>query len=291
MKDPFDINVVEKLVQKQFPKYSHLPIKSVEIQGHDNRTFRLGDDMLVRLPSAEIYAAKVVIEQKWLPFLAKNLSVKIPDPIAFGKPSEIYPMPWSIYSWIDGRSANQLSLDDKTLEIIAFELSEFLKQLHKISIYNAPSAGKHNFFRGSHSSVYDLEAKEALAKLNLSDEIWQKALQSKWNKNPVWIHGDLVAGNILLKNDHLVGVIDFGGMAVGDPACDLIIAWTLFKNESRKIFWQNLDLDEETWNRARGWALWKTAIELVRNNENKNSVRAKEWKRIIDEILLYSILN
>ena len=285
MEDLIGINTVERLVKEQFPQYCHLPIKSVEIQGHDNRTFRLGNDMLVRLPSAEIYTAKVVIEQKWLPFLAKNLSVKIPQPIALGKPSDAYSMPWSIYSWIDGTSANQLLLDDETLKTIAFELSEFLKQLHRISTDSAPQAGNHNFFRGAHPSIYDAEAREALAKLNLPDVIWGKALQSKWNKNLVWIHGDLAVGNILLKNDHLVGVIDFGGMAVGDPACDLTIAWTLFKNESRKIFYQNLALDEDTWNRARGWALWKAAIELVKD-ENKNGARAIEWKRVIGEIFL-----
>jgi len=278
-------DILIKLVAQQFPQYSHLPIHEVEIQGHDNRTFRLGNDMLVRLPSAEIYTVKVVIEQKWLPFLAKNLSVKIPQPIALGKPSDAYPMPWSIYSWIDGTSSNQLSLDDETLKTIAFELSEFLKQLHKIDTDGAPQAGDHNFFRGAHPSIYDAEAREALAKLNLPDVIWGKALQSKWNKNPVWIHGDLAAGNILLKNEHLVGVIDFGGMAVGDPACDLTIAWTLFKNESRKIFYQNLALDEDTWNRACGWALWKAAIELVKA-ENRNDARAIEWKRVMGEIFL-----
>ncbi|MBP7709597.1 MAG: aminoglycoside phosphotransferase family protein [Rickettsiales bacterium] len=278
-------NTATKLIAQQFLQYSHLPIREVEIQGHDNRTFRLGSDMLVRLPSAEIYAAKVAIEQKWLPFLAQNLSVKIPHPIALGQPCDYYPWHWSIYSWIDGVSANSISLDDEALKIIAFELATFLKQLHKINTDNAPHARAHNFFRGAHPSIYDAEARQALAKLNLPDVIWQKALKSKWNKNLVWIHGDLAAGNILLKNNHLAGVIDFGGMAVGDPACDLTIAWTLFKNESRKIFCQNLNLDEDTWSRARGWALWKAAIELVKA-ESENSPKAKEWSSILNEILL-----
>lgn len=283
-----DKNLLKKLLSEQFPQYANLPIAPVEIQGHDNRTFRIGNEMLARLPSDKIYAAKVAIEQKWLPFLAKNLSIKIPNPIALGKACEIFPMPWSIYSWIDGVSANQVSLDDEALNIIALELSEFLKQLHKIDTSEAPESGVHNFFRGSHPSIYDQEARSALTKLNLSDELWQKSLQSKWDRKPVWIHGDLSAGNILLKNNHLAGVIDFGGMAAGDPACDLTIAWTLFKNKSRQIFRQNINLDDDTWNRAIGWALWKASIELVKSIDIKDENKAKEWKRIINEIFSYS---
>ncbi len=286
--------LVKKLLVQQFPQYFGLSIKPVEIQGHDNRTFRLGDDMLIRLPSSEIYAAKVLKEQKWLPFLAKYISLKIPRPIAIGKPCNIYPWHFSIYEFIDGNSANELEIDDLALEKIAFDLANFLKELQAINIDDAPAPGRHNFFRGGNLKIYEEEARLAIS--NLKDfidvksatSLLNKALESSWNKNPIWIHGDLAAGNIIIKNQKLVGIIDFSGIAVGDPACDLTIAWTLFKNESRKIFHQNLDLDDNTWNRARGWALWKAAIELVSGLDNKDFTKVKEWKKIIDEIQLIS---
>ncbi len=267
--------LAKKLISSQFSQWVDLKINSVEFSGHDNRTFRLGDEMLIRLPSAEIYAAKVAIEQKWLPQLAPHLSLKIPQPVALGKPTTDYPYPWSIYRWIEGDSANNLMIDDLTLQKIASQLAAFLNELHKVDITDSPMPGAHNFFRGAHPKFYDSEARSAIKKLeNFIDfgaaiSLWEKSLNSEWKKNPIWIHGDLSSGNILIKNDQLTAVIDFGGMAIGDPACDLVIAWTFFKNKSRKIFKENLQLDHETWNRARAWALWKASLELEKISDKK----------------------
>ena len=242
-------SLVIRLISEQFPQWSHLKIKPVEFDGHDNRTFCFGDEMLIRLPSAKCYASKVQIEQKWLPILAPHVSLQIPKPIAVGRPSEGYPWNWSIYKWIEGKSANSLFFDDSILQKIALQLANFLNELHRIKIKNAPLPGDHNFFRGGDLLVYDTEARLAIEGLKgfidtkRAMSIWQRALNSKWSKSPIWIHGDLSAGNILIKDSELVAVIDFGGMAVGDPACDLVIAWTLLKNESRKIFKSNLNLD------------------------------------------------
>lgn len=281
-------NLIVSLINQQFPQYSHLEIKTVAISGHDNRTFCLGDEMLVRLPSAEIYAAKVLKEQKWLPFLARNLSLKIPRPIGLGVPSALYPWHWSIYEWIAGNSANEIVIDDLVLEEIAFDLANFLKELQSLDITDAPTPGLHNFFRGGDLNIYENEARSAIKKLkniidyDAAESLLNQALATKWNKKPVWIHGDLAVGNIIIKDRKLVGVIDFSGIAVGDPACDLVIAWTFFKNNSRKIFQENLDFDEDTWVRAKGWALWKAAIESVKAIEN--SEEYEEFLRVIKEI-------
>ncbi len=250
----FEINLelTRILIKQQFPQYSYLEIKAVDNQGHDNRTFRLGDKMLIRLPSAEKYAAKVMIEQKWLPKLAPFISLKIPKPIHLGIPSKHYSYNWSIYEWIEGKSLNQIPKNELDLEGIACDLANFIKELHKIDTNGAPKAGTHNFCRGLHIEVYEKDAKENIQKLkNIIDSnkallILEEAMNSRWERKSVWIHGDLAIGNILLKGKKINAIIDFGGMAIGDPACDLVLYWNLFEKKSAEIFKSELNLDQNT---------------------------------------------
>ena len=279
-----------KLINQQFPEYADLTVTEVEQQGHDNRTYRIGGDMLIRMPTAESYALKVPKEQELLPKLAKHLNVAIPAPVKMGKPSEDYPYPFSIYKWLDGRSANHVTLDEQSLEILAFELATFLKELQAITDVEGPGPGQHNWYRGDHVSVYDARAREQIAKLadvidsNSTLELWERACATKWSKEPIWIHGDFAVGNILIKDNKLSGVIDFGGTAMGDPACDLVIAWTYLSGKARDIFVSEIVLDEGTWLRARAWALWKATFELC-NITDKNSPEALLQKKIIDEVI------
>ena len=159
-------DLVKKLISEQFSEYAHLPIKSVRKQGHDNRTYRLGNDMLVRMPSAEYYALKVPKEQELLPLLKPYLSVDIPIPIKMGNPSHDYPFNFSIYKWLDGTSANFLKLNDKALESIAIQLAKFLKELHGIVGIDGQSPGKHNGWGGDHVSVYDEGARKQISELS-----------------------------------------------------------------------------------------------------------------------------
>lgn len=252
--------------------------------------------MSIRLPSAESYAEKVQIEQRWLPRLAPHLSCKIPKPLAMGQPSTDYPWNWSVYQWIDGESANTLTIDEAHLPHIASQLAQFLIELQTINATEGPIPGPHNFYRGGSLSVYDAETQSALAQLHdfidikTATDIWQKALFSQWNNNPVWVHGDFSAGNILINDNRLTAVIDFGGMGVGDPACDLVIAWTFLKNESQEIFRSSLHFDADTWARARGWALWKALITLVQI-EDKMSNMAAQQLHIIDGLIYEHMLE
>ena len=283
-------DLVKKLISEQFPEYAHLPIKSVRKQGHDNRTYRLGNDMLVRMPSAEYYALKVPKEQELLPLLKPYLSVDIPVPIKMGNPSRDYPFNFSIYKWLDGTSANFLKLNDKALESIAIQLAKFLKELHGIVGIDGPSPGKHNGWGGDHVSVYDQGARKQIAELSeIIDEhkamkLWEQACKTNPNKKSVWIHGDFAFGNFLIKDGELSGVIDFGGMAIGDPASDLVIVWTFLKGKSRKVFIESMGYDSDTWIRARGWALWKATFELCQTKD-KNSIYAIKQKQIIKDVL------
>jgi len=284
------VSLVTELVAEQFPQWSHLPIKPVEPNGHDNRTFRLGSNMSVRLPSAEGYAAQVLKEQTWLSRLVPCLPCPISQPLAMGSPSKDYPWNWSVYRWIEGKSANTLTLDDAQLQRVAVQLAQFLVELHKVDAKGAPPPGLHNYYRGEHPQVYDAEARSNIAKLeglvnpDHALAVWEKALRSRWDKNPVWVHGDVASGNILIQDDKLGAVIDFGCMGAGDPACDLVIAWTFFKAESRAIFKEHIGLDPDTWARARGWALWKACFELVAF-EDKASPEALQRRGVIEEII------
>ncbi len=264
MTKKFEINqkLVEMLICNQFPQWANLPIKPVASSGWDNRTFHLGESMTIRLPSNAEYAPQVEKEQYWLPKLAPHLPLSIPLPIAMGIPTSEYPWHWSIYRWIEGDSVTNTKITD--LNLFAKSLAEFLKALQQCDTSGAPAAGPENFYRGSQLSFYDNETHQAIMQIKdrhlakTLTAIWEKALASLWQNEPVWLHGDIATGNLLVKDGKLIAIIDFGQLAIGDPACDLAIYWTFLSGESRKIFRDVLKLDTDTWDRARGWVLWKT---------------------------------
>ncbi|WP_216822363.1 aminoglycoside phosphotransferase family protein [Sphingorhabdus sp. EL138] len=282
------MQLVTKLVAEQFPQWAGLPVSPVKLSGWDNRTFHLGRNMTVRLPSAKRYAEKVHIEQEWLPKLAPNLPFPIPEPVAMGHASKDYPWNWSIYRWIEGENADVL--DQSDLPQFAEDCARFLKELHQIDTARGPLAGAHNFYRGGALTVYSEETNTAISKLEGIIEtetvtaIWEQAVSSQWVDEPVWVHGDFSVGNIIVRDGKLAAVIDFGGMGGGDPACDLVLAWTFLTRESRAIFKSRMDMDSNTWARARGWALWKALITLV-SLEGKDSPNANQQMRVIDSVL------
>ena len=279
-----DTDLVERLVARQFPRWAGLPIEPVELDGWDNTTFRLGEDMSVRLPSAAAYAPQVEKEHRWLPRLAPLLPLPIAVPLAKGAPGEGYPFPWSVYRWLDGEPATVGRIDD--LAGFATTLADFLTALYRIDPTCGPPPGRHNFFRGGPLAVYDAETRQAIAALDgridahAAGAAWEAALGATWHGPPVWFHGDVAAGNLLVSDGRLCAVIDFGISGVGDPACDLAIAWTLFRGESRDAFRAALRPDDATWARGRGWALWKALITL-----SDDPSEARIAQRVIDEVL------
>ena len=169
----------------------------------------------------------------------------------------------------------------KDLSDFAARLAEFLLAFHRVDPSGGPLPGPQNFYRGGPLSVYDAETRQALATLkNKIDgetaiEVWESALSTSWENPPVWVHGDISLGNLLVKEDHLSAFIDFGQLAVGDPACDLVIAWTFFEGKSRDAFRKALQLDAGTWARARAWALWKALIVAADLAEKNNTEGAQ----------------
>lgn len=252
-----DVALVVTLIAEQFPQYAELPVSAVEPGGNDNRTFRIGADLSARLPSAAGYVPAVEKEHRWLPELARELSVAIPAPVALGAPGSGYPWPWSLNRWLPG--SDLLSTDDVDPTDIATTLGRFLTELHGLDAQNGPAAGAHSFYRGASLMHYDEEARSVLRTMDEA-KVWETAIASHWNGSPVWFHGDLAPGNILVLDGRLAAVIDWGTSGVGDPACDLTIAWSYFNAGDRHAFASAIEADADTWARARGWALWKALI-------------------------------
>ncbi len=261
--------------------------------GVDHRTFRLGERLLVRLPSAEGYAVQVDKEQRWLPVLATASPVPIPAPIARGVPGHGYPFDWSVYGWLDGRTV--LDGADIDLPGLAGDLAAFLGSLQAADPAGGPGPGLHTGYRGGPLDHYDAETRHAIrAVADLVDparatETWERALATPHTGRGVWFHGDVAPGNLLLRDGRLSAVIDFGCAGVGDPACDLVIAWTLLDAPSRAVFRAALDPDDDCWARGRGWALWKALITQrdlrTPDSLDGDTVAGEETRRVIDALL------
>ncbi len=286
---PLEISaaLVESLVAHQFPDWPRRRVELVVPGGWDNRTFRLGHELLVRLPSHRRYVPQVAKEQRWLPFLGRLLPLPIPVPVALGRPALGYPWPWSVYRWLEGEPARVVGAADS--EVFAGDVAAFLGALRAIDPTGGPPPGEHNFYRGGSLLTYDEETRRAISVLAGSLDtsacvrVWEAALAATPRGPGAWLHGDLAASNLLVRDGRLAAVLDFGAMAVGDVACDLTIAWTLFTEGPRRAFRERVAFDDATWARARGWALWKALILLAWKSGPADAVADAE--RVLDAIL------
>jgi aminoglycoside phosphotransferase (APT) family kinase protein len=280
--------LVRRLVRAQFPAWADLRVAPVEPGGWDNRTFRLGDRMSVRLPSAECYVGQEEKEHRWLPRLAPHLPLPIPEPLAMGEPAEGYPWRWSVCRWIEGERATPERIRD--LPRFARSLARFLAALQRVDPAGGPPPGPHNFHRGGPLATYDRETRDAIDALrgridaDAATAMWEEARAATWRGTPVWLHGDVSESNLLVRGGDLGAVLDFGCCGVGDPACDLTIAWTLFSGESRDAFRAALPADGGTWARARGWALWKSLI-LVAGHTDAPAGASESARRVLADLL------
>jgi len=279
-----DAGLVSALVAEQFPDLADLPVRPVARQGWDNRTFRLGDELSVRLPSAEGYAAAVEKEERALRFLDGRLPVAVPGVVAIGAPGRGYPFPWSVRRWLPGDTVEAASALDRVA--LAKDVGGMLAALRALPTGAGTAAGRHSFYRGSHPSAYSDQVQTALERLDVDAEacadIWLTATTTVWASAPVWFHGDIAVGNLLVRGGRLSAVIDFGTCGVGDPACDLVLAWTHFHGEAREAFREAAGLDDATWQRSRGWALWKSLVVL---SGQSSPDEGGEHRRILAEVL------
>ncbi|MGO4620201.1 aminoglycoside phosphotransferase family protein [Ensifer sp. 2YAB10] len=283
-----DASLVRRLIATQLPQWSDLEVRPIEPGGWDNRTFMLGEEMTVRLPSAEHYVLQVEKEHRWLPRLAPQLPLPIPVPLAKGVPGEGFPWAWSVCRWLPGETLAKHRVAD--LREGAKDLTRFLRALRQADAAGGPLPGDHNFHRGGPPAFYHEQTRQALTLLDgqvdtaAAGEVWDAALAQPFEGAPVWFHGDIAWGNLLVENGRLSAVIDFGTSGVGDPACDLAIAWTFFHGESREVFRDGMALDRGAWARGRGWTLWKALIVLAGMTGAADNEKAKQ-AAVIEDVL------
>lgn len=285
---PTDTALVRRLLAAQFPQWADLPVVPVESAGTDNTLYRLGDELVVRLPRIHWAADGVEKDSQWLPRLAPHLPLAIPVPLAQGQPAAGYPWHWGVYRWLAGENATLDSITDPNRAARA--LARFITALQAIDTTGGPPAGEHGL-RGAPLATRDEDTREAIAALDGQIDgdaalaVWQSALQApEWESAPVWFHGDLLPGNLLFEQGRLRAVIDFGGLGVGDPACDLMIAWGLFSGQSRSVFRAALEIDDATWTRGRGHAL-SQALIFIPYYLASNPVGVANARRAIGEVM------
>lgn len=293
---PIDVGLVRQLLTAQFPQWADLPLSLVPSAGTDNAIYRLGADKAVRLPRIHWATGQIAKERTWLPRLAPHLPVQLPVQLAIGEPDAGYPYQWAVYAWLPGAHATSATIPD--LPAVAHDLARFITALQQIDAAGGPPAVEHGL-RGVPLALRDAGTRAAIAlcasfanaamgKLidaAAATRVWEAALQAPaWAGPPVWFHGDLLPGNLLVNDGRLSAVIDWSGLGVGDPACDVMCAWGLFTGESRAVFRAALGVDDATWDRARGQAL-SQAVIFVPYYLETNPVGVASARRMIAEVL------
>lgn len=257
-----DDDTVRALLQDQFPHWAEMRLRRMSDSGTDNAIYRLGDDLGIRLPRIQWAQVQIEKECRWLPELATGLPAPIPVPLAKGRPDHGYPFPWLVYPWLKGSSLDRTAVGD--WDAVAEGMAEFVLALEQHSPVGGPPPAR----RGTPMAQYDEAVQWAISRLDAiidvdrARRVWHSAVEAgEWTGDPVWVHGDLLPGNILIENDRLSGIIDWGGAGVGDPACEAMLAWSL-PIDARHRYRKLLKFDDATWARARGWVVEQTVFYI-----------------------------
>ncbi|MFD9737734.1 aminoglycoside phosphotransferase family protein [Umezawaea sp. NPDC059074] len=280
-------DLVRDLIARRFPRWAGLDVRPVASTGTDNAVFRLGDHLVARLPRIRGAHKNMALDQRWLPVLAPHLPVAIPEPVGLGEPDLGYPWAWSVYRWLPGEHPTAGAADG-----LVPALAEFVTALRAVDTTDAPPAG-----RGRPLAGRDTATRAAIASLAgqvhtpVVTAAWEHALTAlAWTGPPVWVHGDLTPGNLLTTDGALSGVIDFGATGVGDPACDLLVAWNLLTADGRARLRDALDVDDAQWARGRGWALTVALIALPYYRDT-NPALAASSRHVIEQVTIDHITS
>lgn len=279
-----DVALVRRLLEAQFPHWGGLGLVRLADGGSDHVIFLLGDDMSVRLPRGDWAAGQAQKEHTWLPRLAPELSLATPVPLGLGVPGFGYPYHWSVTRWLEGDVATADGFADPGRA--AVQLADFLKGLQRIQAPGAgPGLSRWSLVGRDDDTRTAIKARTGGVFADAMTRVWDAALAAPaWDGPPVWFHGDFHTGNLLTVDGHLSAVIDFGGLGVGDPACDLMVAWTTLSAETRPLFRAALGVDDATWARGRGLAL-ATGLNAYTHYAATNPRVAAQTRRQIDQTI------
>lgn len=282
-----DAELVRGLIADQFPRWGELPVTRVESAGTDNAMYRLGDDLVVRLPRLPGGGRQVDFEHRWLPRLAPRLPLAVPEPLAQGEPGRGYGLSWGVYRWLAGDNAYDSPITE--LADAAVGLGRFVTALRTVDATDGPASHRagplHVRDDDSRQAIRDLGADGVLDAARATALVDAAVRLPRWDGAPVWLHADLLPGNLLAVNGRLTAVIDFGCLGTGEPTADTLPAWTVFSGESRRLFREAAEFDDATWERGRAWALlWGVgAVHYYRGG--RNPVLATVGMRAIEETL------
>jgi aminoglycoside phosphotransferase (APT) family kinase protein len=284
-----DAALVRALLTAQFPAWADLPLERLPIGGTDNAIFRLGGDMTVRLPLIASAAGQAEKEARWLPRLAPHLPLAIPTPLALGQATTLYPLSWAVYRWLPGNDALRVPPRDR--KRAARDLAGFIVALQAIDTTQAPDDPRLRAGRGGPLAPRDVPVRAALRRseglldVGAATALWERVLAAPaWQGSPRWLHADLHPANLLTMNGMLSAVIDWGSLAIGDPATELIAAWAVLDDDGREILRGTLDVEDAAWVRGKGWALSMAVIALPYYIDT-NPVLAAVARRILGELL------
>lgn len=284
---PIDDDLVRRLIATQFPEWTDLAVERWPSGGTVNAVYRLGGDMVVRLPLTEGGADDLAMEQDWLPRLAGLLPTAIPEVLGVGDPAEGYPWSWSVYRWRRGDPPQVGALSEPVP--LAKDLAEFVAAMRSVTLPRPPRA-----HRGGPMGLLDSSTREAIERLRKIPEeqvdcdaataVWESAVRATDRGERVWLHADLMPGNLLVDGGRLSAVLDFGCIGVGDPACDLFPAWNLLTGEASEAFREALGVDDATWERGRGRTLSQALIALP-HYRGTNPAMADNARHVIRTVL------
>lgn len=258
-----DTALVRRLLTMQMPHLAGHHLAPVEPWGTDHAIWRLGDDLVVRLPRIAWASGQPDFEASWLPRLAPHLPIKVPEPVAVGEPGEGYPYRWAVQRWIAGEGAAIDRIDDPVQ--FALQLADVIRKLQAVPATEAPAASN----RARPLTSYDEETRAYIASASdlidsaAATAVWEEALGAAAHLGPpVWVQGDL-EGNLVVGEGRLQGIVDWGSACAGDPAVDVQVVWSpLFNDISRRVFLEALDVDEATLARSRGAAIHQACAAL-----------------------------